>query len=48
LTIVPIEVIISNTGFIKVEIGLAKGKHLYDKKQTIKLRDLDRDLKNYD
>lgn len=48
LTIVPIEVFISDTGFIKVEIGLAKGKHLYDKKQTIKLRDLDRDLKNYD
>ena len=48
LTIVPLEVFISDTGFIKMEIGLARGKHLYDKKQTIKLRDLDRDLKNYD
>jgi SsrA-binding protein len=46
LTIVPLEVIITDTGLIKLEIGLAKGKHLYDKKQTIKLRDLDRDLKN--
>lgn len=46
LTIVPLEIILSNTGFIKLEIGLAKGKHLYDKKQSIKLRDLDRDIKN--
>ena len=46
LTIVPLELIITDTGLIKLEIGLAKGKHLYDKKQTIKLRDLDRDLKN--
>ena len=46
LTIIPLEVIITNTGFVKVEIGLGKGKHNYDKKQTIKLRDLDRDLKN--
>lgn len=48
LTIVPLEVILTNTGFIKLEIGLAKGKNLYDKKQTIKLRDLDRDMKNND
>ena len=44
LTIVPIEVIISTTGFIKVNIGLGKGKHLYDKKQSIKEKDLKRDL----
>ena len=37
---------------IKVEIGLCKGKHTYDKKQVIKERDLDRstnrEIKNYD
>ena len=44
LTIVPIEVFISDTGFIKVEIGLAKGKHLYDKRNSIKEKDLKRDL----
>lgn len=48
LTIVPLEVIITKEGFVKVEIGLAKGKKLYDKSQTIKLRDLDRDLKKSD
>lgn len=48
LTIVPIEVFVTETGLIKVEIGLGRGKNLYDKKQTIKLRDLDRDMKNND
>lgn len=44
LTIIPLEVILSKTGFVKIEIGLAKGKNLYDKSKTIKLRDLDREL----
>lgn len=44
LTIVPLEIIITNTGFIKLEIGLAKGKNLYDKRQTLKTKDLDREL----
>lgn len=46
LTIVPLEVLISGTGFIKIEIGLCKGKKLYDKKQAIKIKDLNRELKN--
>jgi SsrA-binding protein len=45
LTIVPLEIIVTDTGFLKLEIGLAKGKNLYNKKETIKLRDLDRDIK---
>lgn len=45
LTIVPLAIILSDFGLIKLEIGLAKGKNLYNKKQTIKLRDLDRELK---
>ena len=44
LTIVPLEIIISNTGFVKIEIGLGKGKHLYDKRQSIKDKDIKRDL----
>ena len=44
-TIVPLSIIISNTGYVKIEIGLGKGKKLYDKKQSIKLRDLDMELK---
>lgn len=48
LTIVPLELLISTTGFVKLEIGLAKGKNLYDKRQTIKERDLKRETeRNY-
>ena len=28
--------------YLKIELGLCKGKHSFDKKQTIKERDLDR------
>ena len=44
LTIVPLSVIISSTGFIKLEIGVAKGKNLYDKRNSLKDKDLKRDL----
>jgi SsrA-binding protein len=47
LTIVPLAILLSPTGYIKIEIGLAKGKNTYDKKETIKLRDLDREMKNH-
>ena len=44
LTIIPLEVIITKEGFVKVEIGLAKGKKLFDKKVSIKEKDIKRDL----
>jgi SsrA-binding protein len=44
LTIVPLEVILTNTGFIKLEIGLAKGKNLYDKRTSLKEKDLKREI----
>ena len=31
-------------GFIKLEFGLAKGKKLYDKRDTKKKRDVERDM----
>ena len=42
LTIIPIKLFINNRGIAKVEIALAKGKKLYDKRQAIKERDLAR------
>ena len=45
LTIIPLEIILTTTGLIKLSIGLAKGKKLYDKRETTKLRDLDRESK---
>ncbi len=47
LTIIPLEVYISN-GLAKLKIGLCKGKKLYDKREDIKNKDIQRNLqKNY-
>jgi SsrA-binding protein len=45
LSIVPYRLFINEKGLVKLEIVLGRGKKLYDKKNTIKIRDLDRDLK---
>jgi SsrA-binding protein len=44
LTIVPLRLFITDKGFAKLRIALAKGKKLYDKRETIKDRDNKRDL----
>ena len=44
LTIVPLRMFINEKGFAKLDIALAKGKKLYDKRETIKDRDNKRDL----
>lgn len=44
LTIVPLRVFINERGLAKMQIALAKGKKLYDKRETIKDRDNKRDL----
>lgn len=44
--IVPLKMFINKNGFCKVEIALCKGKKEYDKRQTIKERDLSREIKN--
>jgi len=46
-TIVPLAVFINEQGYAKVEIGLGKGKKLHDKRDTIKARDADKELKRY-
>ena len=49
-TLVPLKAYFKGR-FLKIELGLCKGKHSYDKKQTIRERDLDRqaqrDIANY-
>ena len=42
-TIVPLEVFITH-GFAKVEIALAKGKKLYDKREALAKKDQQRDI----
>tara|TARA_B110000027_G_scaffold25571_1_gene28068 strand:- start:242 stop:700 length:459 start_codon:yes stop_codon:yes gene_type:complete len=51
LTIIPLRLFVNDDGFAKLRIALAKGKKLYDKRETIKDRDnkvnLDRIKKNF-
>ena len=44
LTIIPLRLFISDNGYAKLEIGLCRGKKLYDKRETIKDRDNKRNL----
>lgn len=44
LTIIPLRLFINDRGFAKMEIALAKGKKLYDKREVIKERDTKRSL----
>ena len=46
LTIVPTKIYINDRGFVKVEIVLAQGKKLYDKRNTIRDRDIERELQS--
>ncbi|MEL4308275.1 SsrA-binding protein SmpB [Joostella sp. CR20] len=43
-TIVPLRLFINDKGLAKMEVALAKGKKLYDKRETIKDRDNKRNL----
>ena len=44
LTIVPLKLFINDKGFAKMSIALARGKKLYDKRDTLKDRDNQRNL----
>lgn len=44
-TIVPLSIFFSEKGLVKMEIGLGKGKKLHDKRETIKARDTEREIK---
>jgi SsrA-binding protein len=45
LTLVPLKVYFSDRGLVKVELALCKGKKLYDKRQSLKLRETDRQIR---
>ena len=44
LTIIPLKLFINEKGLAKLEIGLCRGKKVYDKRESIKERDHDRDM----
>lgn len=43
-TIIPTLLFINEKGLAKLNIALAKGKHYYDKRETIKKKDIKRDI----
>lgn len=47
ITVVPLRIFFSEKGLAKIEIGLGKGKKLYDKRETIKQRDTQREMKKF-
>lgn len=47
-TIVPLAIFINENGYAKLDIGLGRGKKLYDKRDSIKQREADRSLKSKD
>ena len=48
LTIIPLLLFTTDKGLAKLEIALARGKKLYDKRQSIKEKDLKHELKHLD
>ncbi len=46
-SIVPLSMYIDENGRAKMEIGLGKGKKLHDKRESIKSREVDREMKRF-
>lgn len=44
MTIVPVRLFIARNGFAKMDIALAKGKKTFDKRDSLKAKDVQRDL----
>jgi SsrA-binding protein len=48
LTIIPLRMYLSESGYAKVEIALAKGRKLYDKRENLKQKDIQRNMQRDD
>ncbi len=46
-TLIPLKVFLNDNNLVKVEIGLARGKKTHDKRETIKKRDTEREIKRF-
>ena len=44
MTLVPVTLFINDRGLAKLEIALARGKHFYDKRDTLKEKDTKREM----
>lgn len=46
-TLIPLRIYLNEKSLVKMEIGLAKGKKLHDKRESIKQKDTEREMKRY-
>lgn len=46
-TIVPLSIYFNERGYAKMKIGLGKGKKLHDKRESIKAKETEREMKRY-
>lgn len=46
-TLIPLRIFFNEKNLIKMEIGLARGKKLHDKRETIKKRDVEREIRRH-
>lgn len=46
-TLIPLRLFFNEKGLVKIEIGLAKGKKLHDKRETLRQKDVEREMKRY-
>jgi len=47
-TIIPVLLFINEKGLAKLTIALARGKHSYDKRETLKQKDMKREMERHD
>ena len=47
-TIIPVTLFINDNGLAKLDIALARGKHYYDKRESLKYKDSKRELERMD
>ncbi|HTD94712.1 MAG TPA: SsrA-binding protein SmpB [Chitinophagaceae bacterium] len=46
-TLIPLRMYFNDKNLVKIEIGLGKGKKLHDKRESIKQKDVDREMKRF-
>lgn len=46
-TLVPLRIFFNEKALVKMEIGLAKGKKLHDKRESIRQKDVEREMKRH-
>ncbi|MCW3120121.1 MAG: single-stranded DNA-binding protein [Chitinophagaceae bacterium] len=46
-TVVPLRIFLNEKNLVKVEFGLAKGKKLHDKRESIRQKDVEREMKRH-